>query len=49
MATDKERLGVLGSGAAGKAAATLMKDKKKKKSRLDEIMSGIRTGRKAPK
>lgn len=44
---DKTKLGMLGSGMAKKAAQAVVDRKKKKKSKLDEIMSGITTGRKA--
>ncbi|MBT8448164.1 MAG: hypothetical protein KJO69_00645 [Gammaproteobacteria bacterium] len=44
---DKEKLGVLGSGMAKKAGKAIVKNKKKKKSRLDEIMGGLKSGRKA--
>lgn len=44
---NKTKLGMLGSGMANKAAKLALENKKKKKSKLDEIMSGITTGRKA--
>lgn len=49
MPSDKEKLGMLGSGMAKKAGSTVAKAKKKKKSRLDAIMSGIQSGRRARK
>ena len=45
MPTDKQRLGALGSGMAAKAGAAALDAKKKKKSRLDDIMGQIRGSR----
>ena len=45
---DRVRLGALGNGTLRKAGEDIVKDKKKKKSKLDEIMSGLQSGRKKP-
>lgn len=42
MPTDKAKLGVLGSGMARKAGNAIVQDKKKKKERLDNIMSELK-------
>lgn len=51
MADMKPRLGealrMTGSGMVRKTAEEVIKEKKKKKSRLDEIMSDIESGRKS--
>ena len=46
MPTNKVKLGILGTGMAGKAENAVVKNKRKKKKRLDNIMSSIRSGRK---
>lgn len=45
MPSDREKLGALGKGMARKAGETVVKTKRKKKKRLDGIMSQIRSGR----
>lgn len=42
---DRKRLGVLGSGSARKAGEAMVKSKKTKKKRLDEIMGEIKASR----
>lgn len=47
MPSTREKLGMLGSGMARKTGETLVKSKRKKKKRLDGIMSQIKAGRKS--
>ena len=48
---DKPRLGemlrMLGTGTARKSGEAVVKNRKKKKSKLDEITSGIKQGRRS--
>ena len=47
MPSTREKLGMLGSGMARQTGETVVKAKRKKKKRLDDIMSQIKAGRKS--